>query len=107
MLHEELTTRMDELGAGPEFVQGLQERIELVQGDIRHYEDKVRHVTLCCCAAVLLSCAVLLCCAVLCYAVLGRQRVVRSQWTRLTCSCVLGLAWPDPLHSNPIQSNRS
>lgn len=41
MLHEELTTRMAELGAGPAFVQGLQQRIEMVQGDIRHYEAKV------------------------------------------------------------------
>lgn len=42
MLRAELISHMEDLGAGAQFTQGLSRRIEMVQGDIRHYEDKVR-----------------------------------------------------------------
>jgi hypothetical protein len=42
MLRSELLSHMEDLGAGAPFVEWLSRRVEMVQGDIRHYEDKVR-----------------------------------------------------------------
>lgn len=43
MLRSELLSHMEDLGAGAPFVEGLSRRVEMVQGDIRHYEEKVRN----------------------------------------------------------------